>query len=90
MTSAICCNCGEFKFGAFCECEECGHIPKTDDDLVLSLVMTDHYFDTDALESMGLAVREGNPPSVDPQTHAEFIQLINNNDMLTRLKATGA
>jgi len=79
MTTAICYHCGEFKYGAFCECEECGHFPQTDDDLVRSLVMTDHYFDTNTLKSMGRMVGEGNPPCVDPQIQKELIQLIKDN-----------
>jgi len=49
MTMATCFNCGEIKFGAFVPCKHCGELPKEDDDWILSLAMTDHYFDLNEL-----------------------------------------
>jgi hypothetical protein len=42
MTTAVCFRCGKLKFGAFCPCE-CGAMPQTEDELAISLAMTDHY-----------------------------------------------
>jgi hypothetical protein len=53
MTVAVCFRCGERKVGAFGACGKCGVQPITDDDLVLSLAMTDHYFDRPTLAQMG-------------------------------------
>jgi len=43
MTTAICFKCGAMKFAAFTPCQTCGVTPSSDDDLVLSIAMTDHY-----------------------------------------------
>ena len=45
MTQAVCFKCGEIKFGAFVLCPHCNARPSADEELVLSLAMTDHYFD---------------------------------------------
>jgi hypothetical protein len=50
MTRAVCFKCGAIKFGAFCPCPECGDVPATEDDLALSLAMSDHYFDMATLD----------------------------------------
>ena len=44
MTKAVCFRCGDIKFGAFNPCGACGETPRNDEDLILSLAMTDHYF----------------------------------------------
>lgn len=53
MTQAVCFKCGEMKHGAFTDCPHCGGRPVTDDELVLSLAMTDHYFDLATMKQMG-------------------------------------
>ncbi len=73
MTVAVCFHCGELKFGAFCPCNECGQTPETDDDLVLSLAMTDHFFDRSTLEGMGRQVKRGKPPRLDDQTRSMLL-----------------
>jgi hypothetical protein len=76
MTVAICYKCGEFKFGAFTPCAKCGAMPQNEDDLALSLAMTDHYFDEPTLKQMGAKVKDGTPPRLDPETHANFVREI--------------
>jgi hypothetical protein len=76
VTQAVCFKCGVIKFGAFVACPECSAAPQTEDDLALSLAMTDHYFDVPTLEQMGAAVRDGHSPHLDPQTHAKLIETI--------------
>jgi hypothetical protein len=73
MTMAVCFRCGAIKFGAFCPCPECQALPISEDDLALSLAMTDHYFDVPTLEQMGAAVRDGNLPQLDPETRANLL-----------------
>lgn len=85
MTMAVCFKCGVIKFGAFVPCPQCSATPKTEDDLVLSLAMTDHYFDMPTLEQMGAAVRDGNPPHLDPQTYTQMIEMIRSSGMLGML-----
>ena len=85
MTMAVCFRCGVIKFGAFVPCPECAAVPGTEDDLALSLAMTDHYFDLPTLKQMGAAVRSGNPPHLDPATHAQLIETIRSSGLLKRL-----
>lgn len=73
MTQAVCFNCGEMKFGAFSECAACGVRPSTDDDFVLSLAMTDHYFDMATMGQMGRAIKEGKPPHLDDDTRRRLL-----------------
>ena len=53
MTQAVCFKCGEIKFGAFVLCPHCNARPSADEELVLSLAMTDHYFDLATMKQMG-------------------------------------
>lgn len=85
MTMAVCFKCGVIKFGAFVPCPECSAAPRTEDDLALSLAMTDHYFDMPTLEQMGAAVREGEPPHLAPETHAQLIDMIRSTGLLEKL-----
>lgn len=62
MTAAICFNCGEFKFGAWTPCPKCKALPRTEDDYVLSVAMTDHFFDEAALTNIGHDIKEGRIP----------------------------
>jgi hypothetical protein len=68
MTQAVCFKCGSLKFGAFSNCERCGARPQSDDDLMLSLAFTDHYFDRASLERIGADIAAGVPPQLDPTT----------------------
>jgi hypothetical protein len=42
VTKAICFKCGAFKFGAFNQCFACYGEPLEDDEILISLVLTDH------------------------------------------------
>ena len=42
MTKTICFKCGAFKFGAFNQCFACYGEPLEDDEILISLVLTDH------------------------------------------------
>src|ERR1700676_4348489 len=68
MTQAVCFNCGDIKWGAFSNCENCGARPKTDDELMLSLAFTDHYFDLAKLQKIGRDIGAGRPPQLDQST----------------------
>ena len=68
MTVAICIKCGSFKFGAFCTCEICSAHPETEDELALSLIMTDHFHSRQALEHFGKSIASGSELQIDPAT----------------------
>ena len=77
MTQAVCYNCGAEKFGAFVPCSECHVAPKTEDALVMSLALTDHYFDLDVLSEIGESIREGGePPNLDANSREHLLKQI--------------
>lgn len=69
MTTAVCLKCGSLKFGAFNSCDSCGFAPSTDDELIRSTAMTDHYFSTDVLRQMGNRIASGLPVELDPASY---------------------
>ena len=86
MTMAVCFKCGKIKFGAFVPCPVCASFPQTEDELALSMAMTDHYFDMPTLEQMGAAVRDGDPPHLDPETRAGIIAQTRRTGILNELQ----
>jgi hypothetical protein len=59
MTMAVCYSCGEAKFGAFVACKKCNTKPKNNDDIALSLFLSDHFFEKDNLRQMGESIKNG-------------------------------
>lgn len=59
MTVAVCLVCGGKKFGAFGACPSCDWEPVADEDMVRSMLLTDHYQPVEELERMGVALAEG-------------------------------
>ncbi len=73
MTKAVCFQCGHLKFGSFLPCDQCQAKPQTDDELIVSMAMSEHYFDQATLESMGEYTKEnGHPPQLDPESEKVF------------------
>jgi len=72
MTMAVCFKCGELKFGAFAPCQSCGVTPSSDDDLVFSIAMTDHYHSVADLKEMGQRIQDGHPPELSDETRREL------------------
>lgn len=76
MTMAVCFKCGEIKFGAFCPCEKCGQMPQSEDDRIISMAMTDHYFDMTTLKQIGEATKKnGKPPDLAPENREQIRQV---------------
>ena len=85
MTKAVCFRCGHLKFGSFLPCDQCQAKPQTDEELIASLAMTEHYFDQATLESMREYIREhGRHPELDPNSMKIFRKA------LEEAKASGA
>ncbi len=80
--TAVCYKCGATKSVAFVPCPECATFPQTEDDLALSLAMSDDCVDMPTLEQMRAAVREGKPLHLDPEPHAQLIQNIRSSGLL--------
>jgi len=74
MTQAVCFKCGEIKLGAFVLCPYCNARPSADEELILSLAMTDHYFDLATMKQMGAAVRDGKPPHLDEKSRQDLMK----------------
>ena len=85
MTIAICFQCGAVKFGAFVPCDKCGATPRSEEDVALSMGMSDHYFDTETLEQMGRMVREGTPPQLNDETRTRVIESLHSSGILAKL-----
>ena len=65
MTTAICFNCGTTKFGVFTTCKKCQSRPKSEDELINSLGLSDHHHSLAQLENLSLAIKEGLPIQFD-------------------------
>lgn len=86
MTIAICFNCGEFKFSAWAECDKCGMKPRSDDDIVVSLVMTDHYYDESSLKHLGGQINKGFKITLEDDMKKELLEDIHSPAMADLLK----
>jgi hypothetical protein len=64
MTQAVCFHCGETKWGSFNGCENCGSKTKSDDDLMLSLMLTKHNLSEDELTRFARSIKAGRPPVI--------------------------
>lgn len=73
MTVCVCFKCGAIKWGAFNACPKCKSRPQSEDDFVISMAMTDHYFDKPTMERMGADIAAGKPPDLDPETRANML-----------------
>jgi hypothetical protein len=82
MTTAVCFRCGQLKGGAFLPCEACSALPQDEEELALSLAMTEQFFDLPALKRIGTSIAEGKPPELDEQTRAEMLAIIRGQDSL--------
>lgn len=77
MTIAICFSCGKIKFGGYLPCPSCKLEPKQEDELVYSLVLTDHYFDRATLEQISQAMQSGHPrPSLPADQYEQVLETI--------------
>ncbi|MBK8816496.1 MAG: hypothetical protein IPN42_13800 [Methylococcaceae bacterium] len=92
MTIAICKSCGKEKWGAFNECDNCGFIPNTEDELAESLILSDHYFDKVTLSNISLAFQTGKPPKIDEHSKnkvkSKLHQFLKDNPIVKSKKKT--
>ncbi|NLX25608.1 MAG: hypothetical protein GXY61_06565 [Lentisphaerae bacterium] len=88
MILAICYNCGEKKFGAFCRCPKCNVEPESEYDKATSLAITDHYLSVQLLEKTGTYIKEhGRTPEIPQEVRADMTESIRKSDAITqRLK----
>ena len=89
MTIAVCFKCGAAKWGAFNSCDQCGASPHSEDDLALSMLLSDHYFDETGRKELSAAIAAGNPPRLDEETRRKVILALRKIGMFPRAqKAT--
>lgn len=90
MTTAVCFKCGKLKFGAFLPCEACSALPQNEEEVALSLAMTDLYFDLPTLKQIGLSISNGKPPQLDEHTHAKMLELIRGTEAMRTMNSASA
>jgi len=73
MTKAVCFQCGHLKSGAFSQCEKCGSLPLSDDELAISIAFNEHNFDRASLERIGSEIAAGRCPQLDDATRAKLL-----------------
>jgi hypothetical protein len=73
MTQAVCFHCGDMKWGAFNGCENCGSKPKSDDELMLSIMLTDHNLSGDKLAYFAQSIKAGQSPRI-PDSEKEKLR----------------
>jgi len=78
MTTAVCFKCGAMKTGTWVECDACGTMPHTEDDLIISMALSDNHpqMDQRALRQLGEHIRAGRPVKVDDESRANILKMI--------------
>lgn len=82
MTVAICFKCGNFKKGAFNPCEKCNALPKSEEELALSIVITDHYFNQLNLEQLSVCIKNGGKPELSADVLRDWVEQIRDSSIL--------
>jgi len=61
------------KFGAYTRCKACNQYPQTDDEILYSLVFTDHFLTVEKLKEISQSMLDGAPrPSLPPDQEEKF------------------
>ncbi len=76
MTTAVCYKCGAMKLGAWTPCEKCGSTPITEDDLVISMALSDHHLDMETLTRLGKHVAAGLPVEIDEPSRNNILRML--------------
>jgi hypothetical protein len=76
MTKALCWQCGEFKFGAFNPCPACNAEPGNEEDIMVSLLLTDHDLSEDELVSLQERIRGGAKIEIDEETRNSLLPVV--------------
>jgi len=81
MTIAVCWRCGHFKHGALTPCEKCNALPRTDQDIALSIGLSDHYHSQPQLEVFSQEIVLGKKPSIDPKIISDYLETLKDNPL---------
>ena len=59
MTIAVCVKCGATKFGALTPCKECRQMPETEQEVIYSVALSDHFLDVEKLKEIARSIKNG-------------------------------
>lgn len=77
----VCFKCGEIKSEPFSPCRKCGQEPKTEDEKIVAMAMTDHFLDKETLEEINDATKRiGRPPDMDPEIREKILKFLCENE----------
>lgn len=76
MTKAVCQQCGQHKSGSFVPCSSCGFDPVTDDELIIALLLSDHYQDAETLENNRSRILAGRSLQISDPMRTDFLPVI--------------
>jgi hypothetical protein len=74
MVAAACIKCGSLKRGALSRCPDCFFLPRTEDDLVESLALSDRHYDVERLKEIGAAIADGQAMPAIAVDHADRLR----------------
>jgi hypothetical protein len=76
MTKAVCFSCGSIKWGSLTRCGNCRTTPVSDEELLQSLVLSDHYFDAKKLDEFGKSIASGVKIKIEQSFADQVLPLI--------------
>ena len=59
MTVAVCVRCGVTKFGALTPCKECRQTPETEQEVIYSMALSDHFLEFAKLNEIARSIKNG-------------------------------
>ena len=74
MDRAVCIRCGALKPMALGQCPQCQFLPRSEEDLVGSLALSDRHHDSDTLKLLGLKIAQGGAPPELPEERDDAIR----------------
>ncbi|MCX7164793.1 MAG: hypothetical protein NTV11_00780 [Rhodocyclales bacterium] len=83
---AICFKCGLSKDKSFAVCGSCGIQPKTESELAMSLVFSEHISPPQLLRYFALDIKNGQHIDVDPETYAKARVALADQQLMTALR----
>ncbi len=88
MTIAVCWKCGAMKRGAFNPCLKCNSAPITEDELAVSMELSDHCFEKNQLEQMGARIASGTKVTLAPENRKNIIKTLRDSEIFSNVPKT--
>lgn len=85
MTLAVCFKCGSNKNSALDVCKDCGAIPRSDDQLALSLALCGHLSSKSELEGFSCQIKQGGKPDIQESKLAQAWEALQDTQLMTML-----